>query len=53
MSIVNSGSNFDITARDFQVKDMGQRYSFNKRETVKRATAIADTSVSTKLVQRD
>ena len=33
MSIVNSGSNFDITARDFQIADdMGQRCSFYKRE---------------------
>ena len=55
MSIVNSGSNFDITARDFQVADAiwGKDIASVKGETVKRATAIADITVSTKLVQRD
>ena len=55
MSIVNSGSNFDITARDFQVADAiwGKDIASMKGETVKKATAIADITVSTKLVQRD
>ena len=55
MSIVNSGSNFDITARDFQIADAiwGKDIASIKGKTVKRATAIADITVSKKLMQRD
>ena len=55
MSIVDSKSNFDITARDFQLTDVtwGKDIASIKGKTVKRATAIADITVSTKLVQRD
>ena len=55
MSIVNSGSNFDNTARDFQIADAiwGKDLASIKGKSVKRATAIADITVSTKLLQRD
>ena len=49
MSIANSGSNFDIIADAIWGKDIASI----KGKTVKRATAIADITVSTKLIQRD
>ena len=55
MSIINCGSNFDVTARDFQIADAiwGKDIASLKGKTTKRATAIADIAISTKLVQRD
>ena len=55
MSIVNAGSNFEVTARDFQVADAiwGKDIASLKGKTCKRATAIADVVVSTKIAQRD
>ena len=52
MSIINCGSNFDVTARDFQIADAiwGKDIASLNRKTTKRATAIA---VSTKILQRD
>ena len=48
MSIVNSESNFEITARDFQIADAicDKDLASIKGKTVKRATAIADITVS-------
>ena len=55
MSIVNSGSNFDVTARDFQIADamLGKDIASLKGKTTKRATAVSDITVSTKIFQRD
>ena len=55
MSIVNTGSNFEITARDFQIADAiwGKDIASVKGKTVKRSTDAADITVSTKIVQRD
>lgn len=55
MSIVNAGSNFDITARDFQIADAiwGKDIDSMKGQTSKRATPVADLVVSTKIVQKD
>ena len=55
MSIVNAGSNFEVTARDFQIADAiwGKDIASMKGKTCKRATAVADVVVSTKIVQRD
>ena len=55
MSIINCGSNFDVTARDFQIADAiwGKDIASLKGKTTKRATAIADITVSTKILQRD
>lgn len=55
MSIVNAGSNFEESARDFQIADAiwGKAVASLKGKTCKRATAIADIVVSTKIVQRD
>ena len=55
MSIVNAGSNFYVTARDFRIADAicGKDIASLKGKTCKRATATADIVVSTKIVQRD
>ena len=55
MSIINCGSNFDVTARDFQIADAiwGKDIASLKGKSTKRATATADIAVSTKLLQRD
>ena len=55
MSIVNSGSNFDISARDFQVAESiwGRDVASLKGKTTKRATAAADMTINSKIVQKD
>ena len=55
MAIVNSGSNFDVSSRDFQIADAiwGKDIASLKGKTIKNATVAADIVVSTKLVQRD
>ena len=55
MSIVNSGSNFDTSARDFQVAEAiwGRDMASLKGKTTKRATAPACISVKAKIVQKD
>ena len=55
MPIINCGSNFDVTARDFQIADAiwGKDIASLKGKTTKRATATADIAVSTKLLQRE
>ena len=55
MSIINSGSNFEVSARDFQIAEAiwGKDIASLKGKTTKRATAVADISVSTKILQRD
>ena len=54
MSIVNSGSNFDISARDFQVAEAiwGKDMASVKGKTTKRATVSADISIKAKIVQQ-
>ena len=51
MSIVNSGSNFDITTRDFQIADAiwGRDMASLKGKTTKRASPSADIVVSSKI----
>ena len=51
MSIVNSGSNFDITTRDFQIADAiwGKDMASLKGKTTKRASPSADIVVSSKI----
>ena len=55
MSIVNAGSNFDISARDFQVAESiwGRDLASIKGKTTKRATVAADVTIKSKIVQRD
>lgn len=55
MSIVNSGSNFDITTRDFQIADAvwGKDMASVKGKTTKRASPSADNVISAKIEQRD
>ena len=55
MSIVNCGSNFDISARDFQIAQAiwGKDMASVKGKTVKRATVSADISIKAKIVQID
>ena len=55
MSKVNSGSNFDITTRDFQIADAiwGKDTASLKGRTTKRASPSADIVVSSKIEQRD
>ena len=55
MSIINSGSNFDVTARDSQIADAiwGRNIASLIGKTTKRATAVADIAISTKTAQRD
>lgn len=55
MSILNSGSNFEVTARDFQIADAiwGTNIASIKRKTIKRATTSADITVNAKIVQQD
>ena len=55
IAILNSGSNFDVTARDFQIADAiwGADIASLKRKTTKRATAVADITVNSKIVQQD
>ena len=55
MSIINSGSNFEVSARDFQIAEAiwGKDIASLKGKTTKRATAVADITVSTKILQRD
>ena len=55
MSIVNSGSNFDICARDFEIAESiwGKDMASVKGKTNKRATATADVSIKAKTVQKD
>ena len=55
MSIVNAGSNFEVTARDFQIADAiwGRDIASLKGKTVKQATIAADITVSKKIVQVD
>ena len=53
-SIINSGSSFDLTSRDFQIADAiwGEDAASLKAKTTKRATAVADITISTKIAQR-
>jgi hypothetical protein len=55
MSIVNSGSNFDISSRDFQVAEAiwGRDMASVKGKTTKRATVAADITIKAKIVQKD
>lgn len=55
MSIVNSGSNFDISARDFQIAEAIWRKDMAsvKGKATKRATVSADISIKAKIVQKD
>ena len=55
MSIVNSGSNFDVSARDFQIAEAiwGRDMASIKGKTTKRATTPADVSVKAKVIQKD
>ena len=52
MSIVNSGSNFDISARDFEITEAiwGRDMASIKGKTTKHATSTADVSVKAKMV---
>ena len=55
MRIINCGSNFDVTARDFQIADAiwGKDIASLKGKTTKRASSVPDITVSTKILQRD
>ena len=55
MGIINSGSNFEVTARDFQIADAiwGADIASLKGKTTKRATAVADITVNAKIVQQN
>ena len=55
MSIVNSGSNFDISSRDFEIAEAiwGKDMASIKGKTTKRATVTADISIKAKVVQKD
>ena len=55
MSIINSGSNFDISARDFQIAGSiwGRDMASLKGKSTKRATVAADISIKAKIVQKD
>lgn len=55
MSIVNSGSNFDTSARDFEFAEAiwGKDMASIKGKTTKHATPTADISVKAKTVQKD
>ena len=55
MSIVNSGSNFDISSRDFQVAEAiwGRDMASLKGKTTKRATVAADITIKAKIVQQE
>ena len=54
MNMVGTGSNFDLTARDFQVADAiwGKDIPSLKGKTKRKATAIADINVSRTIVQQ-
>jgi hypothetical protein len=54
IDMVNSGSNFSVSARDFQIADAiwGKDIPSLKGKTKKRATAVADISVKPTLVQQ-
>ena len=53
--LFNLGSNFDVTARDFQIADAiwGADIASLKGKTTKRATTVADITVNAKIVQQD
>lgn len=55
ISIINSGSNFEITTRDFQIADAiwGKDIASLKGKTSKRATESADITVKSRVVQKD
>ena len=55
MSIINSGTNFDISARDFQVVESiwGRDMASLKGKSATRATVAADISIKAKIVQKD
>ena len=55
MSIVNTGSNFDISSRDFQVAEAiwGRNMASMNGKTTKRATVVADIMIKAKIVQKD
>ena len=55
MSIVNTGSNFVISSRDFQVAEAiwGRNMASMNGKTTKRATVVADIMIKAKTVQKD
>ena len=55
IGILNSGSNFEVTARDFQIADAiwGVDIASLKGKTTKKETAVADITVNKKIVQQD
>lgn len=55
MRIINCGSDFDVTARDFQIADAiwGKDIASLKGKTTKRASPVPDITISTKILQRD
>ena len=55
IAILNSGSNFEVTARDFQIADAiwGADIASLKGKTTKKATPVADITVNAKIVQQD
>ena len=55
MSRVNTGSNFDISARDYRVAESiwGRDMASIKGKTTKRATMAADILIKAKIVQKD
>ena len=54
IAILNSGSNFDVSARDFQIADAiwGKDIASQKGKTGKRSTQSADVSLDAKIVQQ-
>lgn len=55
MSIVNSGSNFDISSRDFRVAEAiwGRHMASLKGKTMKRASVVLDIMIKAKIVQKE
>ena len=53
IGILNSGSNFDVSARDFQIADAiwGKDLASIKGKTAKRVTPSADITIGSKIVQ--
>ena len=55
IGIINPGSNFEVTARDFQIADAiwGADIASLKGKTTKRAMAVADITMNAKIVQQN
>jgi hypothetical protein len=52
---VSSGSNFDVSARDFEIADAiwGKDVASHKGKTKKRATPVADINISSTRARQD